>query len=396
MKKTTIFLAAVAFLAAASIARPLNDDAQCYSGYPKQYTTYKLQASEGPITIDGKLDEPAWQTAPILTPLKDIEGNATTKTVYLNTTVRMRWDSEYLYFGAILEEPQAWATINYHNGLLYTENNIEFFADPSGNNQYYKELEFNAHNMNWNLMITKPPLDGGISICNVSDPSICQYLDQNNETYEIDNMGMKTAVTVDGTLNDPSKGSNSWTFEAKFPLKGLAKYHTCAIPPNHGDFWHMNVMRVEWHLHTEKLEDGTLIYVKDAGKKCHNWAWQPTGVINIHLPDRWGYLRFADEAVPSTPVDDVRDDSYPVRKALQEMFYSEKIYKSVYGRGYTESVQSLVVNARLPEYIARGDCTGVPVVSIDDDGNFLIKVTSLDGSIAGTIDTDRKVTIYRY
>lgn len=396
MKKTTIFLAAVTLLAATAVARSSNDDAKCYSGYPKQYTTYRLQSSEGKITIDGKLDEPAWKNAPILTPLKDIEGNATTKTVYLDTTVRMRWDSEYLYIGAIMEEPQAWATINYHNGLLFTENNLEFFADPSGSNQYYKELEFNPYNQNWNLMISKPPLDGGISICNVSDPSVCQYLDKNNETYDLDSMGMQTAVTVDGYLNNPAKGSTSWTFEAKLPLKGLAKYHSCSIPPNHGDYWHINVMRVEWHLHTEKLEDGTLIYVKDAGKKCHNWAWQPTGVVNIHLPDRWGYLRFADEAVPSTQVDEVRDETYPVRKALQEMFYSEKIFNLVYGRGYTDNVQSLVLNARLPEYIARGDCAGVPEVSIDSNGKFLIKVVSLDSSIVGTIDTNREVIIKRY
>lgn len=395
MKKTSIFLAAVTLLAATSVARSVKEDPKCYAAYPAQYTTYRLQANEGEIKIDGKLDEPAWKNAPILTPLKDIEGPATTKTVYLNTTVRMRWDSEYLYLGAIMEEPQAWATINYHNGLLFTENNFEFFADPSGNNQYYKELEFNAHNMNWNLMISKPPLDGGISICNVSDPTVCVYHDQNNETYDIDSRGMKTAVTVDGTLNDPSKGSKSWTFEAKFPLKELAKYHTCSIPPNHGDFWHMNVMRVEWHLHAERLEDGTLIYVKDAGRKCHNWAWQPTGVVNIHLPDRWGYLRFADEAVPEVPVEEVKDDSYPVRKALQEMFYSEKIFSSVYGRGYTDNVQSLVVNARLPEYIAKGECAGVPVVNIEN-GKFFIKVASLDSKIVGTIDTNRKVTIYRY
>lgn len=393
MKKVSIILTAVMLLA----GRAVSSDPKCYATYPKQYTTYKIQPEEGPISIDGHLDEAAWRNAPILSPLKDIEGRATTKEVYLNTTVRMRWDAEYLYFGAVMEEPQAWAKIDYHNGLLFTENNIEFFADPEGSNMFYKELEFNANNMNWNLMITRAPLDGGISVCNVTDPSICQYYDPYKETYDIDSMGMVTAVSVDGFLNDPARGSHSWTLEARLPLKGLAKYHYGrTVPPTHGDFWHINVMRVEWHVHAEKLPDGTLVYVKDAGKKCHNWAWQPTGVVNIHLPDRWGYLRFADEPVPRILPDDVRDDSFPVRKALQEVYYAEKAFAAVYGRGYTDNVQSLVVNARLPEYIAAGECAGVPAISFDNDGNFLVKVVSLDSKIVGTINSYREVSITRY
>ena len=37
----------------------------------------------------------------------------------------------------------------------------EVFVDPAGSNHWYKELEINAINTVWNLMLSKPYMDGG-------------------------------------------------------------------------------------------------------------------------------------------------------------------------------------------------------------------------------------------
>jgi hypothetical protein len=45
--------------------------------------------------------------------------------------------------------------------------------------------------------------------------------------------------------------------------------------PKIGTEWRIDFSRVEW---LKKPEE--------------NWVWSPQGVINMHVPDRWGYLEF--------------------------------------------------------------------------------------------------------
>lgn len=57
-----------------------------------------------------------------------------------------------------------------------------------------------------------------------------------------------------------------------------------------------NSSRVNWHI---LVEDGK--YVKDPEKPDEdNWVWAGQGSINMHLPEFWGYLQFADGAVNET------------------------------------------------------------------------------------------------
>ena len=58
-----------------------------------------------PITLDGKLDEPAWLDAPAETQFTQAvpdEGSAPT----VRTTFRILWDDEYFYLGATCEDPE--------------------------------------------------------------------------------------------------------------------------------------------------------------------------------------------------------------------------------------------------------------------------------------------------
>ena len=49
----------------------------------------------------------------------------------------------------------------------------------------------------------------------------------------------------------------------------------------------MNFSRVEWRL---RVKDGK--YEKVPGTKEYNWVWSPQGVINMHVPEKWGTVRF--------------------------------------------------------------------------------------------------------
>src|SRR5262249_4318836 len=102
-------------------------------------------------------------------------------------------------------------------------------------------------------------------------------------------IGLKSAVHLDGTLNDPSDTDRGWTVEIAWPWKGLKELTSVSVPPRDGDQWRINFSRVEWDMN---VVDGE--YQKIKGRPEHNWVWSPQGVIDMHRPERWGYVQFND------------------------------------------------------------------------------------------------------
>lgn len=64
-----------------------------------------------------------------------------------------------------------------------------------------------------------------------------------------------------------------------------------------GEFWRVNFSRVEWQV---EVQDGR--YVKQVNPATgnpypeDNWVWSPQGIVNMHYPELWGYVVFADES----------------------------------------------------------------------------------------------------
>ncbi len=78
------------------------------------------------IVIDGGLDEAAWQDASWTEYFVDIEGE-TMETPRYSTKAKIGWDTNYLYFGAQLQEPNLWATFTERESIIFHENNFEIF-----------------------------------------------------------------------------------------------------------------------------------------------------------------------------------------------------------------------------------------------------------------------------
>ena len=114
-------------------------------------------------------------------------------------------------------------------------------------------LEFNALNTTWDLLLIKPYRDGGPPV---------------NE-WEIH--GLKTAVKVDGTLNDATDEDKGWSVEIAMPWKALGEISgSQPCPPKVGDQMRINFSRVEWHT---TVEAGR--YVKAPNRPEDNWVWSP-------------------------------------------------------------------------------------------------------------------------
>jgi hypothetical protein len=232
---------------------------------PKTYAAPK--ARQAPV-IDGRLDDEAWRSAPWTDYFVDIEGDIK-PTPRFKTRVKMLWDDQHLYIAANLEEPHVWATLTKHDSVIFQDNDFEVFVDPNGDTLEYYEFEINALNTGWDLFLDKPYRQGGKA---------------RNE-WEIP--GLRTAAHVDGTLNDPSDTDRGWSVELAFPWKVLAEYAHKPSPPRIGDEWRINFSRVQWQ---HEIVEGK--YRKIPKTKEDNWVWSPQGVINMHVPEKWGRVRF--------------------------------------------------------------------------------------------------------
>lgn len=243
---------------------------------PKSYECYRAKQ---PIQIDGKLNDPAWKAAAWTTDFVDIEGSSKPKPRF-RTRARILWDDTYLYVGAELEEPDVKASLTEHDSVIFRDNDFEVFLKPpalvptpDGTKQQapgYFEFEMNALNTSWDLYLDKPYRLGGKA----------------DNSWDIP--GLKTAVAIHGTLNKSSDRDKGWTVEIAIPWTAFASrlpvQKPQVGPPQPENVWRINFSRVEWiHGHQEPNihED--------------NWVWSPQGVINMHVPERWGYLHFRAE-----------------------------------------------------------------------------------------------------
>ncbi len=246
-----------------------------FKGLENLFTTplnYTVRHTNTPPIIDGDINDKAWDAAEWTTEFQDIEGDLKPHPS-LQTQVKMLWDDSCLYIAARLQEPNVWAYVKHHDEIVFHDNDFEVFVNTQNSTHQYFEFEVNAINTVFDLFLNKPYRDWG-------DPMISWNA-----------AGLRTAVKVQGTLNDPSDTDKGWTVEMAIPFKSLYMGNYMRLPEE-GALWRINFSRVEWDT---KAVNGKYVKETDATgypKPEHNWVWSPQGVINMHFPERWGYLQF--------------------------------------------------------------------------------------------------------
>lgn len=304
---------------------------------------YFAPRAKGPLTLNGRLDKPFWKDVPWTEEFVDISGPDFPAPRF-PTRAKVCWDDENLYIGAALPGPEIWATIEKRDSVIYYDNDFEVFLDPSSCGHNYMELELNALNTQWDLMLTHPYRDGGRSITGWNMA------------------GVETAVHIDGRLNDPGADNKGWSVEIKIPFRGLMetwcreenppeleRCYPARTAPRLGEFWRLNFSRVQW---TVDVIDGQ--YRKRPGADGQplpedNWVWAPTGLIDIHCPEFWGFLFFTDHGeAMEIPADERR------KLKLREFYYAQHTYHRSHGR-YCEDASALGV--AMPDYGVTAEAT---------------------------------------
>ncbi|OAB35630.1 carbohydrate-binding family 9-like protein [Paenibacillus macquariensis subsp. macquariensis] len=284
---------------------------------PKHYICRRATES---LVLDGRVDKSFWAGADWTDDFVDIEGDLRPKPTK-QTRVKMMWDDEYFYFAAELIEDQIWATLTEREAVIFYDNDFEIFIDPDGDTHQYYEFEVNALNTVWDLMLVKPYRDGGPPV----------------NAWDIN--GLKTAVHIDGELNRPDADNRKWSVEVAMPWTSLRECAPEGRPPVKDEFWRVNFSRVQWRT---EVKDGeyTKILNPDTGKPFpeDNWVWSPMGIINMHYPELWGYVVFADKEGPEQfePSPDER-----MKWELRKLYYRERNYFAEHGE-FTTDVKMLM------------------------------------------------------
>ena len=245
---------------------------------PAAVRSYEAPRAVSPPVIDGTLDDRTWRTAPWTEPFVDIRGEDGPAPT-LTTRAKITWDKHHLYIGAHLDEPHLWATLADRDAILYREHDFEVFLDPDGDGLAYYELEINALGTEFDLFLDRP------------------YRRQGKANIDWDMEGLRTAVHLDGTLNDPSDEDAGWSVEIAIPWSALRPPDTsteeAASAPRPGDVWRVNFSRVQWPL---VIVDGTYRRAREpvdwSDHPEDNWVWSPQGEIDMHMPEKWGVVRF--------------------------------------------------------------------------------------------------------
>ena len=276
---------------------------------PKKYACPR---TNNPIHIDGKSDEEDWEKAQYTDYFVDIEGEDM-PSPGKDTRVKMLWDSTYLYVFALMEEPHVWGKIKQRDEVIFYDDDFEVFIDTDGDTHGYGELEINALGTVWDLMLTKPYRDGGKAITN----------------WDIS--GLKTDVHVNGTINNSQDTDEGWSAEIAIPWKALFKLAGRKSGPQAGDRFRVNFSRVDWEM---VINNG--VYEKkrdDEGDvlPARNWVWSPQGVVDMHRPETWGFVRLVidDEVAKETGVKGNGGDS--VKWLLRRLYYRQKQYYDEFG-----------------------------------------------------------------
>ncbi|MBM7114931.1 carbohydrate-binding family 9-like protein [Archangium primigenium] len=209
---------------------------------------YIVHRAARPPVIDGALDDAAWKAA---TPVV-LRGSFDGRPVALRTEARLTYDDQHLYVAFDVEDPDVWGTLREKDQPLYTQEVVEVFLDANADGRTYNELQVSPHNVHFDAYF----------------PARRQGMDLGWDS------GMRSAVKVRGTLDDPSDRDEGWRVELQIPFARLAEVPH--VPPQKGERWRFNLYRLE--------------HPGRRGEEGQSFA--PLFVGDFHALPRFGWLVF--------------------------------------------------------------------------------------------------------
>jgi hypothetical protein len=226
---------------------------------------YHCRRAQGPIVVDGNLDEQAWAYAPVTRPF--VFPWPDQKGAKQMTQARLLWDDNCLYVAYECKDRDITAEYLEHDDPVYKDDCVEIFIAPDPQkSRFYFGFEMNCRGVLYDYFFAIP--DAFIAF------------------YETGGVQLKTRIygTVEGhgadaTSRVPTDTDEGWTLELAIPF---ANFQTL-MPgerPKPGDTWRINLNRWDGVGDVRALSE-----------------WSPSGqtFADPHRPEGFGALVFDGE-----------------------------------------------------------------------------------------------------
>lgn len=190
---------------------------------------FECRRATAPITVDGRGDEPAWQSAQLIDTFRRpwLMGDAQkTKTA---TTARLLWDDEYLYFLAELTDHDLFADLTQHDDRTWLNDVFEIFFRPDPSKPPYYEFQVNAAGTLLDIYFKQK----GTPFDEAKRDGVFKW---------------QAAVTRRGTLDNRTDRDEGWTAEGRIPW---SDFQRTGGRPAVGDVWRMALCRYDYTLNQD-------------------------------------------------------------------------------------------------------------------------------------------------
>ena len=206
-----------------------------------------------PVKIDGKLDDPVYNEAEKIWLVDNMTKEPLKETLY-RTYAQMAYDDQNLYIGFYCGDLDVHSSFTRRDEYLWKEEAVEVFIETDDELLNYIEIEVSPGNV--------------IYDSHIADPFNIEL----DKTTPFNLKQMKTAVHVEGSLENRKDQDHAWTVEIAIPISELAPGTGPADLPNRN--WKINFYRLN---------------LDDHGPRA--MATSPTGG-SFHQPLKFGKLKF--------------------------------------------------------------------------------------------------------
>jgi transposase len=253
--------------------------------------------------VDGRLAEAAWQAAPKSPRFVDM---VTGQPGFFDTRAAALWDDQNLYIAFWVEERFVEARLTERDAPVFMDNDVEVFID--GGDCYY-EFEINALGTVYEVFFIWQAADQRGSRFDVPEfdllarraLSFAGNYDRTGSLFwrgthprgarwaflDWDFPGQRSAVTVQGRINDRSVVDQGWQVTLAFPWAGMSWLaNGRSLPPQAGD------VRSIFFGRFERLEVGGAL-----PRPQPAWCWNKHGTLDTHIPKCFTRVHFSSQPV---------------------------------------------------------------------------------------------------
>jgi hypothetical protein len=219
---------------------------------------YQIYRTPSPITIDARLDEPAWHSTPTV---GDFHFNWWTSGEKEKTDARLLWDDTYLYVSYYCHDKHISASVTQRHGPVSRDDCVEIFLSPNPNKvQNYYTFEINV-------------IGAMLNRCRTDWWTGPPHWEPEGVRYRTSFHGLPKKVEADS--------DDHWTVELAIPLHNFAR-DAAHTPPHNGDEWRLNLMRT-----------GGI-----TNRQHSTWSPIPPPSHSFHTPTAFGRVRFVNQTPP--------------------------------------------------------------------------------------------------